>query len=796
MSISFEGDADGVDDKIFMPTYNSKRRRSKVSSKPPLKTLTDESVNPVMNETVGNVFDKVQLTKLLINTLNEMGFSDTAIALEKESGGVRVESSNVHQLIRLLESGKYEYIDLEILSRLPLNNKTSILNQYVKDKPQELSDRDEVIDMENVNYSQTLKVMNDNTDQLKIIVDDLVKDYNLNTSDSFWSDLIYLRGIVEILVLLSRQIFLELVLDIEDISTAVTFLRTIVRNLIKIWETLLLVKDKAIIMIEEGDTSEFTPDNILKEMTITLTSSNIVKGDPRSAWRGSKENSRKNTVELISCYIDPEDLVPKDRLITLLKQAIKFQRSQDVLNIIDEEYDEKNIGNRRIINLLQDSSESYNNLKFEEYKTLKYSVDEIWYLQFSPDGKYLASSSANSLYDRKIILYDVENDFKTFKVLGGNDQCILYLSFSPDSRYIVSCPFSEKANVYDLHKKGSSIEIEDEVHTLMTTTLLQPIHSFQITAPATVSTSPLNATIPSHLVDNGNDSGSNNHASNNSTPRSSNSENSIANVNANPPRIWCCDWFHTPSQQGRFVIGSPDREVVFYDINEGRILFRMSGTSSIRVKDVANYIIQPQLEKFPRVHDIKITEDDKNLILMTHQGHLEVYDLSKFPKKSSFSSMDSVSLFETFSLTRINRVNIEKKMTCISLPQITGSYDQVSSLVLVSLQCNELQLWDFKESILIQKFYGQKQEQFIIRSCFGYNNNLVASGSEDGKVYVWDRINGNIVGVLSGHVEHSEYGSKKIEKNCNVVSWNPTNKTQFASGGDDGYIKIWRVIKD
>ena len=158
---------------------------------------------------------------------------------------------------------------------------------------------------------------------------------------------------------------------------------------------------------------------------------------------------------------------------------------------------------------------------------------------------------------------------------------------------------------------------------------------------------------------------------------------------------------------------------------------------------------------------------------------------------------------KNFLIPRIARLDVGKNMTCISLP-LNNTHQgfhrqQISEsqhLVLVSLQDNELQMWDYKENILIQKYFGQKQQHFIIRSCFAYGNKLVMSGSEDGKIYIWDRIRGNLVSVLSGHSTVMSNSTKPMGKNCNVVASNPADKEMFASGGDDGKIKIWKISRN
>ena len=38
--------------------------------------------------------------------------------------------------------------------------------------------------------------------------------------------------------------------------------------------------------------------------------------------------------------------------------------------------------------------------------------------------------------------------------------------------------------------------------------------------------------------------------------------------------------------------------------------------------------------------------------------------------------------------------------------------------------------------------------------------------------------------------------TKPMGKNCNVVASNPADKEMFASGGDDGKIKIWKISRN
>lgn len=765
MPLSFGSSLDSETSDTFMPSYTRRRARAPSS-------INQQSPSRYSGEQDNlQLFDKEQLAKLLIHALKELGYTGSAQALQQETGGIQVESSLVQRLFNIIRNGHFEQIRLSLISQLPLKYGTLSLHRlngkYQQEDATAYNTKEEhSMKIENVLSKPTdwQKVVTQTAEELKNFEDIMPSPESNYDSQT----VLQLITVVEIMVHINREIFLELIFDQEDSHMAVLFLRNILRKLIETWDSLLTLRSD---LLDENE--NFTPDKVLKELTTVLTSPE--NSSLRSlAWQGSAAKSRDLLIEEISDYINPNDLVPRNRLITLLKQAIKYQRSQDVLYISDDgEYNDDGeeatddgydiVKDRtfagRKFNLLQDNTSNFQQIKFSEEKTLVQNADEIWFLQFSPDGKYLASATADSLTDRKIMIYDVENDFQVYKVLGGIDLCVLYLSFSPDSRYIVSCPFNKVANIYDIHSKGEPTFINPRIEGGIVAEIIQPVDSFQIPGNTPVT-------------------------------------GVATNSSSEPPRIWCCDWFHTPEHEGRLIVGSPDREVVIYDLKSKTVLMKLS-SSTFASSNSLSGVSQPSTEQFPRVHDLKITADDKYLILMPHQGNIDVYDLSMFPNNGK-AEKNEIS-FEKLVLPRVSRFIIPNRMTCISLPQIKDANSPLASLMLVSLKSNELQLWDFHEQILVQKYFGQKQEQFIIRSCFGYNNKLVASGSEDGKIYIWDRFNGNIISVLTAHISDrptTNGSSKKSTKTCNAVVWSPTDKTLFASGGDDGYIKIWRVGKE
>lgn len=107
--------------------------------------------------------------------------------------------------------------------------------------------------------------------------------------------------------------------------------------------------------------------------------------------------------------------------------------------------------------------------------------------------------------------------------------------------------------------------------------------------------------------------------------------------------------------------------------------------------------------------------------------------------------------------------------------------DESEDLALLNVFTQGVHLWDLKDKILLRKFQGAKHGFYIIHSCFGgINQNFIASGSEDCKVYIWHKNREKPIIVLSGH-----------SQTVNCVAWNPKYPHILASASDDYSIRIW-----
>jgi len=114
-------------------------------------------------------------------------------------------------------------------------------------------------------------------------------------------------------------------------------------------------------------------------------------------------------------------------------------------------------------------------------------------------------------------------------------------------------------------------------------------------------------------------------------------------------------------------------------------------------------------------------------------------------------------------------------------PVMTFSVNKADRLALLNVATQGVHLWDLQDKVLVRKFQGVTQGHFTIHSCFGgVNQDFVASGSEDNKVYVWHMKRELPIATLCGH-----------SRTVNCVAWNPVYHSMLASVSDDYTVRIW-----
>ncbi|XP_058071657.1 WD repeat-containing protein 26 homolog [Magnolia sinica] len=152
----------------------------------------------------------------------------------------------------------------------------------------------------------------------------------------------------------------------------------------------------------------------------------------------SSAKSRMGLLEKLQNLLPPAVLIPERRLEHLVEQALNVQRDACVFhNSLDS-----------ALSLYSDHQCGKDQIPSQTLQVLQGHLDEVWFVQFSNNGKYLASSSN----DQSAIIWEVNEDGRVSlrHTLTGHKKPVLTLSWSPDDRQLLTCGLEEAVRRWDV----------------------------------------------------------------------------------------------------------------------------------------------------------------------------------------------------------------------------------------------------------------------------------------------------------------------------------------------------------
>ncbi|KAI8145715.1 WD40-repeat-containing domain protein [Fennellomyces sp. T-0311] len=206
-------------------------------------------------------------------------------------------------------------------------------------------------------------------------------------------------------------------------------------------------------------------------------------------------------------------------------------------------------------------------------------------------------------------------------------------------------------------------------------------------------------------------------------------------IKAHTDQVTCCAWW--PDSQ-RFITGACDNKLFCWDVN--------GNTLSVR--------------KGNRPVDMKITADGTRMVTASFDRHIIIYSLYFYENEHN--------------MVEICRIPEQEAITSLSL-SLDGRFAVVNAQTV-----QEVHLWDLNRQRLMKRYKAHKHNAYVIRSCIGgKDETFIISGSEDNKIYVWNREKQNLLVSLDGH-----------SNTVNCVVWCPTSPSRFASASDDKTIRM------
>ncbi|OCF31690.1 hypothetical protein I316_06697 [Kwoniella heveanensis BCC8398] len=404
----------------------------------------------------------------------------------------------------------------------------------------------------------------------------------------------------------------------------------------------------------------------------------------RAMWDGAAGTSRRQLLEHLQAYISPQIMVPSRRLATLFDQA---RRHQQLSCLYHEEPESSSL-------YIDHRCESG---QFPSVTThvLADHTDEVWKIEWSPDGMYLASAGK----DKTVVIWQLK---ATPKESGGTHYGVIPLlhlrdhhdpvdamAWSPDGKTLVT---GADQNVYVWNARTGEQKPKPSASSQHGDTI-SAIQWLPDGSEFVVSSMDCKVVF---------------YAPNGSMLR---------------------QWSASPLQLSDFVITPDGKRIV---------------ALTTPLKRVSHN------DRLKQAMSARPTEESETLGPAAAGGGGSGGGApSVVSQPFQYATME-----RSIAVIRIadhEIIDWSQDLRC-ETTSIRISSD--GRKVIVSCTPDEIQVWSIDPGLkYLRKHSGHVQGRFLIRSCFGGpKDGFVLSGSEDGHVYVWQGASQNPLEVLSGHV--------------------------------------------
>lgn len=237
--------------------------------------------------------------------------------------------------------------------------------------------------------------------------------------------------------------------------------------------------------------------------------------------------------------------------------------------------------------------------------------------------------------------------------------------------------------------------------------------------------------------------------------------------------------------------------------------------------------------KAHRMQDVSVTAGGRYIFASTHDRRINVYEAVVRPKaiiekeKADGIGAEKDDINDTLEKKRLHDETIKKELdrdfnTTVNNIEIkewlfSARFDSKKQrdstlldgedlmafstspcgrYILANLRDGTLSLWDLGSQCrrtlklpvgLVSRFSPPGNPEgtlgrFVVRSCIGgVGAKFITTGTESGKVPIWHRDTGELLAVLEGH-----------SGVVNAVAWNEQRPEMMATASDDGTIRIWK----
>ena len=408
-------------------------------------------------------------------------------------------------------------------------------------------------------------------------------------------------------------------------------------------------------------------------------------------------------------------------------------------------------------------------------------LHSTWSVSFSPDGRYVASSSQ----DKTVKIWEIQTN-KCVSTLEGHDDSVLSVSFSPDGRYVASASTDKTVKIWEIQTNKCLSTLQG--HTEMVNSVSFSSDGRYVASASTdstvkiweIQTNKCLSTLQGHteIVTSVSFSSDGRYVASASTD----STVKIWEIQTNKclSTLQGHTWEVTSvsfSSDGRYVASaSRDKTVKIWEIQTNKCLSTLQGhtweVTSVSFSSDGRYVASASYDK-----TVKIWEIQTNKCLSTLQGHTEIVTSVSFSSDGRYVA----------SASRDTTVKIWEIQTNKYLSTLQGHTSSVNSVsfssdgryVASASTDKTVKIWEIQNNKCLSTLRGHTE--MVNSVSFSSDGRYVASASTDSTVKIWEIQTNKCLSTLQGHTEM-----------VNSVSFSSDGR-YVASASTDSTVKIWEI---